>query len=56
MDVEVVLIGANTCGKPYGFYPQDNCGTTYFAIQFQGVNAKGQGDQSLRHRGCRSGE
>lgn len=42
--VEVDLIGATTCGKPYGFYPQDNCGTTYFAIQFQGVNQLGQGD------------
>ena len=35
--------GATTCGKPYGFYPQDNCGTTYFSIEFQGVNAKGFG-------------
>ena len=42
--VTVDLIGAATCGKPYGFYPEDNCGTTYFAIQFQGVNAKGFGD------------
>jgi len=41
---EVDLIGATTCGKPYGFYPQDNCGTTYFSIQFQGVNQLGQGD------------
>jgi hypothetical protein len=40
----VSQIGSTTCGKPYGFYPQDNCGTTYFAIQFQGVNAMGQGD------------
>ena len=23
---------------------QDNCGTTYFSIQFRGVNAKGFGD------------
>ena len=42
--VVVNLIGATTCGKPYGFYPQDNCGTTYFSIQFSGVNALGQGD------------
>ncbi len=42
--VEVVLIGGTTCGKPYGFLPQDNCGTTYFAIQFKGVNALGFGD------------
>jgi hypothetical protein len=42
--VAVNLIGGATCGKPYGFYPQDNCGTTYFAIQFQGVNQQGFGD------------
>ncbi|MDM0121390.1 S41 family peptidase [Variovorax arabinosiphilus] len=42
--VTVHLIGGATCGKPYGFYPEDNCGTTYFAIQFQGVNAQGFGD------------
>ena len=44
IDVEVVLIGATTCGKPYGFYPQDNCGTTYNTVQFRGINAKGFGD------------
>lgn len=44
IDVEVVLVGATTCGKPYGFYPQDNCGTTYNTVQFRGVNAKGFGD------------
>ncbi len=42
--VEVVQIGATTCGKPYGFYPTDNCGTTYFSIQFRGVNDLGFGD------------
>ena len=44
VNVQVFLIGSTTCGKPYGFYPQDNCGTTYFSIQFQGVNAMGSGD------------
>ena len=44
IDVEVVLIGATTCGKPYGFYATDNCGTTYFTVQIKGVNAKGFGD------------
>ena len=43
-DVSVNLVGGTTCGKPYGFSPQDNCGTSYFAIQFQGVNAKNFGD------------
>ncbi len=40
----MIQIGSATCGKPYGFYPQDNCGTTYFTIQFVGVNDKGFGD------------
>lgn len=43
VNVQVDLIGETTCGKPYGFLPQDNCGTTYFAIQFEGVNNKGVG-------------
>jgi hypothetical protein len=42
--VEVIQVGSTTCGKPYGFYPQDNCGTTYFTIQFRGVNAANFGD------------
>lgn len=42
--VQVDLVGNTTCGKPYGFYAEDNCGTTYFAINFQGVNAQGFGD------------
>lgn len=44
IDVEVVLIGDITCGKPFGFYPTDNCGRTYYTIQFQGVNEKNFGD------------
>jgi carboxyl-terminal processing protease len=44
--VTVNLVGGATCGKPYGFYPQDNCGTTYFAIQFKGANQQGYGDYS----------
>ncbi len=42
--VQVIQVGTTTCGKPYGFYPQDNCGTTYFSIEFQGVNAAGFSD------------
>jgi carboxyl-terminal processing protease len=44
VNVQVNLIGGTTCGKPYGFLPQDNCGTTYFAIQFKGVNNQNAGD------------
>jgi C-terminal processing protease CtpA/Prc len=43
VDVEVELIGTTTCGKPYGFVPQDNCGLTYAAMEIEGVNAKGEG-------------
>jgi carboxyl-terminal processing protease len=44
VNVEVFQIGSTTCGKPYGFFPQDNCSTTYFSIQFQGLNAQSFGD------------
>ena len=44
IDVEVVLIGPTTCGKPYAQVPEDNCGTTYNVIQYRGVNDKGFGD------------
>jgi len=43
---EVILIGDTTCGKPYGFLPTDNCGQTYFTIQFRSVNDVGFGDYS----------
>lgn len=43
IDVEVVQVGGTTCGKPYGFVPQDNCGITYAAMEFEGVNHKGLG-------------
>lgn len=46
VNVQVMQIGSTTCGKPYGFYPQDNCGTTYFSIQFRDVNAANYGDYS----------
>lgn len=42
--VPVIQVGSTTCGKPYGFYPQDNCGTTYFSIEFRGVNNQDFGD------------
>ena len=44
IDVEVILIGGQTCGKPYGFFATSNCGTTNFSIQFTGVNNKGEGN------------
>ena len=44
VDVDVTLVGGETCGKPYAFVPASDCGTTYFAIQTQGANDKGFGD------------
>ncbi len=44
VNVQVIQIGSTTCGKPYGFYPTDNCAVTYFSIQFQSVNAMGFGN------------
>jgi C-terminal processing protease CtpA/Prc len=42
--MQVVRIGNTTCGKPYGFSYKDNCGISYAAMQFKGVNAMGFGD------------
>nr|WP_295785868.1 S41 family peptidase [Rhodoferax sp.] len=42
--VQVVRVGNTSCGKPYGFSYKDNCGTSYAAMQFKGVNALGFGD------------
>lgn len=44
INFEVNIIGATTCGKPFGFYPQDNCGDTYYTIQFQTTNDQSFGD------------
>lgn len=42
--VEVVQVGATTCGKPVGFQPRDNgCGVTVSQVNFEVVNADGQG-------------
>jgi len=46
INAEVILIGDKTCGKPYGFNPTHNCATTYFTIQFSGVNEQGFGEYS----------
>jgi C-terminal processing protease CtpA/Prc len=43
IDVQVELIGTTTCGKPYGFYAQGNCGITYAAMEMEGLNAKLEG-------------
>lgn len=42
VDVEVVMVGSTTCGKPYGFSKRDNCTLSYFPLEFEGRNDKGQ--------------
>lgn len=42
--IEVIQIGSTTCGKPYGYYALDNCGSTYYFVQMKMSNALGYGD------------
>lgn len=41
--VDVVTIGDTTCGKPVGQSPQQFCDEILFSINFQTVNANGEG-------------
>jgi carboxyl-terminal processing protease len=41
--VDVVAIGDTTCGKPVGFLPSSQCGTTYSVVNFESVNARNEG-------------
>lgn len=43
-DVEVILIGTNTCGLIYGSLPETNCGITYYGVQVQVKNGKDFGE------------
>jgi C-terminal processing protease CtpA/Prc len=44
--MQVVLVGDTTYGKPYGFHPRSDCGTTYNAVNFEAVNSLGVGGYS----------
>jgi C-terminal processing protease CtpA/Prc len=41
IDIDVVLVGGATCGKPYGFTQADNCTLAFFGLEFEGRNDKG---------------
>lgn len=41
--MQVVLVGDRTYGKPYGFAPRNDCGTTYNAVNFEVFNGRGAG-------------
>jgi len=42
--IDVVQLGATSCGKPYGSAPVQACGKQMNALQFSFVNANGAGD------------
>jgi carboxyl-terminal processing protease len=41
--IEVELIGEATCGKPVGFVPVQSCSRTWSIVNFESVNARGEG-------------
>lgn len=41
--VDVVTLGGQTCGKPVGFIPEEFCGSTISAVNFENLNARGEG-------------
>ncbi len=41
--VDVVTVGTATCGKPVGFEPVSRCDSTFSIVNFEAVNASGQG-------------
>ncbi|MBP9905031.1 MAG: PDZ domain-containing protein [Rhodoferax sp.] len=41
--VQVVTLGETTCGKPVGFTPVDHCDSTLSAVNFEALNALGEG-------------
>ena len=42
IDIDVVLVGGTTCGKPYGFTQANNCALAFFGLEFEGRNNKGE--------------
>ncbi|MFM7505665.1 MAG: S41 family peptidase, partial [Rubrivivax sp.] len=41
--IEVELIGETTCGKPVGFVPVQACSRSWSIVNFESVNARGEG-------------
>ncbi len=41
--VQVATIGGLTCGKPFGFNPVTSCAKTVSAVNFEALNANGEG-------------
>ncbi len=41
--VQVVTVGGQTCGKPFGFNPTTSCSSTFSAVNFEAFNALGDG-------------
>jgi len=45
-NVDVVLIGTLTAGKPYGANRRDNCNDAFYPVEYQGFNDAGFGNYS----------
>lgn len=41
--MEVITLGSQTCGKPFGFQPVELCEKTISAVNFESFNAAGEG-------------
>ena len=41
--VQVVTVGAQSCGKPFGFNPASSCSSTFSAVNFESLNSLGEG-------------
>lgn len=41
--IQVVTVGATTCGKPFGFIPSTSCNNTLSAVNFETLNARDEG-------------
>ena len=41
--MQVVTVGAQTCGKPFGFNPATSCSSTFSAVNFEAFNVRGEG-------------
>lgn len=41
--IQVIALGATSCGKPVGFNPTANCGNTYSVVNFESQNRLGTG-------------
>jgi hypothetical protein len=42
--IDVIVIGGDTCGKPYGMYGYEICDLIFMPVEYNVVNSEGDGD------------